>query len=72
MKIPDYCAEDFEDESKYLINFPFSMIIVGITLCGKTNLLIHMLLNDFFEFYKIYYYGLNPHQKYTMFKKYFR
>ena len=60
--IPDYFPDD-NNESRYPSPFPFSMIIVEISRCRKTNELVHLLLNDFFEYDKMYCYGLNPIQK---------
>ena len=65
MNIPDYFPND-DNECQYPICFPFSMVLIGMSGCGKTNTLVHLLLNPFFEYDKIYYYGLNPFQSKIM------
>ena len=66
MKIPrvNKTANGFNEDKKYILQWPFNMLIIGLSGCGKGNLILHMILTGRF-FNKpgiFYYYGPNAYQ----------
>ena len=63
MRLPNYdlnLGSRNTDNDNYIVKWPFSMIIIGKSGYGKTNLLIHMILSCRFrnKFDRIYYFDL--------------
>ena len=63
-KVSKNKGSSYIENEGYILRWPFSMIIVGKSGCGKTNRLLYMILSTKF-FNKpdiIYYYGANIYQ----------
>ena len=66
MKIPrvNKSSSGFIEDEKYLLRWPFNMVVVGKTGAGKGNVLLHMIVSTkVFNIPDIiYYYGPNAYQ----------
>ena len=64
MKIPNLDIKKETDDDKYILKWPFRLLVIGDSSRGKTNLVMFMILSCRF-FNKpdiIYYYGRNIQQ----------